>query len=70
VVVVDEAYPRCGMASDVAGLVAQHAFKALKGPVEMVTAPHAPVPFSAELEDLYIPSPDRIEAAVRRAMAS
>jgi pyruvate dehydrogenase E1 component beta subunit len=70
VVVVDEAYPRCSMASDIAGLVAQHAFKALKGPVEMVTAPHSPVPFSAELEDLYIPSPDRIEAAVRRTMAS
>jgi pyruvate dehydrogenase E1 component beta subunit len=58
------------MASDIAGLVAQHAFKALKGPIEMVTAPHSPVPFSAELEDLYIPGPDKIEAAVRRAMAN
>jgi pyruvate dehydrogenase E1 component beta subunit len=36
----------------------------------MVTAPHSPVPFSAELEDLYIPGPDKIEAAVRRAMAN
>jgi acetoin:2,6-dichlorophenolindophenol oxidoreductase subunit beta len=58
------------MASDIAGLVAQHAFKALKGPVEMVTAPHAPVPFSPQLEDLYIPGVDKIEAAVRRAMAN
>jgi pyruvate dehydrogenase E1 component beta subunit len=70
VVVVDEAHPRCSMATDIAALVAQHAFKALKGPVEMVTAPHAPVPFSPQLEDLYIPGVDKIEAAVRRTMAS
>jgi pyruvate dehydrogenase E1 component beta subunit len=42
----------------------------LKGPIEQVTAPHAPVPFSPQLEDLYIPGPDKIEAAVRRAMAN
>lgn len=67
--VVDEAHPRCNMASDIAGLAAQHAFKALKAPIEMVTSPHAPVPFSPDLEDLYIPTPDKIEAAVRKAMA-
>jgi pyruvate/2-oxoglutarate/acetoin dehydrogenase E1 component len=68
--VVDEAHPRCSMASDIAGMVAQNAFKALKGPIQMVTAPHAPVPFSPDLEDLYIPGPDKIEAAVRRTMAN
>ncbi len=36
----------------------------------MVTAPHAPVPFSPALEDLYIPSPDKIEAAVRDVMGA
>jgi pyruvate dehydrogenase E1 component beta subunit len=36
----------------------------------MVTSPHAPVPFSADLEDLYIPGVDKIEAAVRRTMAN
>jgi pyruvate/2-oxoglutarate/acetoin dehydrogenase E1 component len=36
----------------------------------MVTGPHAPVPFSPDLEDLYIPSPEKIEAAVRKAMAN
>jgi pyruvate dehydrogenase E1 component beta subunit len=67
-VVVDEAHPRCSMASDIAGLAAQNVFKALKAPIQMVTAPHAPVPFSPDLEDLYIPSPAKIEAAVRRTM--
>lgn len=65
-VIVDEATPRCSMASDIAGLVAQKAFGALEAPIEQVTAPHVPVPFSDALEDLYVPSPARIEAAVTR----
>ena len=55
-VVVDESNPRCSMASDIAGIVAQKAFRSLRAPIEQVTAPHTPVPFSDVLEDLYIPS--------------
>jgi len=64
-VVVDEATPRCSMATDIAALVAQKAFGALKAPIQLVTAPHTPVPFSDKLEDLYIPDADRIAAATR-----
>ena len=64
-VVVDEATPRCSMATDIAALVADKAFAALKAPVRRVTAPHTPVPFAPSLEKLYIPSPERIAAAVR-----
>jgi pyruvate dehydrogenase E1 component beta subunit len=64
-VVVDEAHPRCSIATDVAALVAEQAFGSLKAPIKMVTAPHAPVPFSPALEDIYIPSVAKIEAAVR-----
>lgn len=67
-VCVDEAHPRCSIATDVSACVARDAFKALKAPIEMVTAPHSPVPFSPALEDLYIPSPERIAAAVRKTM--
>jgi len=63
-VVIDEANPRCSMATDVSALVAQKAFAALKAPIEMVTAPHTPVPFSDALEDLYIPDAAKIEQAV------
>jgi len=65
-VIVDEASPRCGMAADIAALVAQKGFGALEAPIELVTPPHTPVPFSGVLEDLYIPGPARIEAAVRK----
>ncbi|NUT89006.1 alpha-ketoacid dehydrogenase subunit beta [Pseudomonas corrugata] len=63
-VVIDEANPRCSMATDISALVAQRAFGALKAPIEMVTAPHTPVPFSDSLEDLYIPDAAKIEQAV------
>ena len=67
-VCVDEANPRCSIAADVAAQVAQSAFGALKGPIQMVTAPHTPVPFSPTLEDLYIPGAAQIVEAVRRTM--
>ena len=68
-VVVDEAHPRCSIASDVAAFVGQNAFGALKAGVQMVTAPHVPVPFSPVLEDLYIPNAQSIAEAVRRTLS-
>ena len=67
-VVVDESNPRCSMASDIAGLVAQKAFGALKAPIEQVTAPHVPPPFSDALEDIYIPTVADIQGAIGRVM--
>jgi pyruvate/2-oxoglutarate/acetoin dehydrogenase E1 component len=67
-VVIDEANPRCSMATDISALVAQKAFAALKAPIEMVTAPHTPVPFSDALEDLYIPDAAKIENAVLKVI--
>ncbi len=67
-VVVDEAHPRCNIATDISALVCQQAFSALKAPIEMVCAPHTPVPFSPPLEDRYIPSAERIMEAVKRTL--
>ncbi|ONI87892.1 alpha-ketoacid dehydrogenase subunit beta [Actinosynnema sp. ALI-1.44] len=64
-VVADESNPRCGVAGDIAALVAEHVFDALRGPVRVVTSPHAPVPFAPVLEDAYAPGADQIKAAVR-----
>ncbi len=63
-VVVDESPPRCSLASDIAGIVAQEAFGSLRGPVKLVTAPHAPTPFSPGLERAYVPGPDRIAQGI------
>jgi len=67
-VVVDEGTPRCGVAADIAALVAGKAFGALKAPIRCVTAPHTPVPFAPVLEKLYIPDVQRISAAVHEVV--
>lgn len=67
-VVVDEGHPRCGLASDIAGIVSAKAFGSLKAPIELVTAPHAPVPFAANLEALYVPDTAAIEVAAKRTV--
>lgn len=67
---VDEANPRCSIASDISATVCQEAFGALKAAPQLVTAPHTPVPFSSALEDLYIPSAARVADAVRKTMAT
>jgi len=66
--VVDEAPPRCGLATDIAALAASKAFASLKAPVELVTAPHSPIPFALELERAYLPSAEQIEAAARKTL--
>ena len=68
-VVVDEAYPRCGIAADISSLVAEKAFDSLKAPIAKVTAPHCPVPFAKALEDAFVPSPERIAEAVVRTVS-
>ncbi|MFT8665357.1 alpha-ketoacid dehydrogenase subunit beta [Acetobacter orientalis] len=67
-VVVDESSPRCNMACDISALVAEQAFHTLKAPIKRVVPPHTPVPFSTPLEKLYMPSADKIEAAVKSLM--
>jgi acetoin:2,6-dichlorophenolindophenol oxidoreductase subunit beta len=68
-VVVDEAPPRCSLATDIVSLVCGKAFASLKAPPEMVTPPHTPIPFARELESHYLPSPDKIMVAVRKTLA-
>lgn len=59
-IVIDEANPRCSMATDIAAIVADKGFDTLDAPIKRITAPHTPVPFSPVLEDLYLPSPQKV----------
>ena len=60
VVVVDEDNPRCSIAADLLALIAMKAFDHLDAPPRMVTAPHAPVPFSPPLEACYVPDAQQV----------
>lgn len=64
VVIVDEAYPRCGFAADVASFISSEAFEYLRAPIKKITPPHTPVPYSPALENLFLPDPERICGAV------
>ena len=64
-VVAHEAVTHGGAGAEVAALVQDAAFDHLDAPVVRVGAPFAPVPFSAQLEDAYLPGADEIVAAVR-----
>jgi pyruvate dehydrogenase E1 component beta subunit len=67
-VIVDEANPFCGMASEIASLAACELPEVLKAPVRKVTAPHTPVPATPNLEQDYVPSTEKIEKAVRATL--
>ena len=63
VVIVDEDYPRCSMATDIAALVAEQAFDDLDAPPRRVTPPHTSVPYSRPLEALYVPDRAKVVQA-------
>ena len=64
-VAVSEAYPRCGMASEIAALVSDKGFPYLDGPIKRVTARYAPIPFAPKLEKYVVPDEERVISAVR-----
>ncbi|MEX1279882.1 MAG: alpha-ketoacid dehydrogenase subunit beta [Acidimicrobiia bacterium] len=68
-VTVEENPRLCGWGAEIASIVADEAFWDLDGPVHRITTPHIPLPAAEALEDLAIPSVDRIVEGVARAMA-
>jgi Pyruvate/2-oxoglutarate dehydrogenase complex, dehydrogenase (E1) component, eukaryotic type, beta subunit len=66
VLVVHEASRMCGVGAEVAAIIAEKAFDALKAPVLRLTGPDAPAPSSYVLEQAFIPQPGAIVEAVRK----
>jgi pyruvate dehydrogenase E1 component beta subunit len=64
-VVLDESDPYCGMASEITALAATEAFSSLKAAPVKITPPHTPVPSTPHLEQLWLPSLERIESTIR-----
>ncbi len=62
-VVVHEAARCCGFGAEVAAVLAEKAFYSLKAPIARVTGYDTPFPYA--LENVYLPGPDRVVAAVR-----
>ena len=67
-VIVDEAYPRCGVAADVSSIIVEKAFSYLKAPIKKVTPPHSPVPYAPNLEQAFLPSSQNVIDAVKEVI--
>jgi pyruvate dehydrogenase E1 component beta subunit len=66
-----EENPRlCGWGAEVASIVADEIFYDLDGPIVRITTPHIPLPAADALEDLAIPSVERIVTTVHKSMNS
>ncbi len=64
-----EENPRlCGWGAEIASIIAEEAFWDLDGPIVRVTTPHVPLAAAEALEDLAIPSVDRIGDTIIETM--
>ncbi|GFP24628.1 pyruvate dehydrogenase E1 component beta subunit [Candidatus Hakubella thermalkaliphila] len=67
-VVVDEGPRSGGFAAEAVAVAVEGAFDYLDAPVQRVTAPDTPVPYSLPLEKAYIPDEGKIRAAIQRTL--
>jgi pyruvate dehydrogenase E1 component beta subunit len=66
-----EENPRlCGWGAELVSIVAEECFNELDGPPLRITTPHIPLPSADALEDMAIPSVERIVSTIERALQS
>jgi pyruvate/2-oxoglutarate/acetoin dehydrogenase E1 component len=65
VIIVDEGHQSFGVTAEIASRINEKAFYHLDAPVQRMGAMDVPVPFSPMLEDLTVPTPDRVVARAR-----
>jgi pyruvate dehydrogenase E1 component beta subunit len=66
-----EENPRlCGWGGELASIVSEEIFYDLDGPIVRITTPHIPLPAADALEDMAIPSIERIVTTVSKSMNS
>ena len=54
-----------GLGGELAGIIGEHAFEYLDGPLVRMAAPDTPVPYSSPLEDAFLPNADRVAEKAR-----
>src|SRR5204862_3324516 len=64
-IVVDEGYGRYGVTAEIASVIAEGAFFNLEAPVKRIGAMHVPIPFSPPLEDVTVPTEQKVFEAAR-----
>jgi pyruvate dehydrogenase E1 component beta subunit len=65
VVIAEESHAFCGVGAEISAQINERAFDYLDAPVKRISGAEAPMPYAKNLENLAIPSVERIIAAVR-----
>lgn len=68
VVVLHEQTKTGGIGAEVASLISEYCFDHLDGPIIRVAAQDTPMPYSAQMEEAFIPQPKDVVAAVEKLM--
>lgn len=66
--VADTGWKRCGISAEVAAIVAEQAYDALRSPVRRVTIADTPTPASPVLEAAYYPARAEIKTAIKEML--
>ena len=64
--VLQEAYRHCSVATDVSALVAEKGFDLLDAPITLITAKDVPIPFAPVLENYVLPQTEAVIAAAEK----
>jgi len=67
-VIVDEGWRSGSLSAEIATRIVEQAFWSLDAPIARVCTEEVPIPYPKHLEDAALPSPQKIEAAVRRVL--
>jgi len=65
-VTVEENPRLCGWGAEISSIVSEELFWDLDGPIVRVTTPHVPLSAANNLEDMQLPTPERIVSSVRQ----
>lgn len=69
VMIIDEGHQSYGITGEIAARIAEKAFYHLDAPVMRMGAMDVPVPFSPALEDMTVPTPEKVVERVRMAVS-
>jgi pyruvate dehydrogenase E1 component beta subunit len=67
-VVVEEGWRVAGFGAEIADRVQRECFDDLDAPVQRITSEDVPMPYAKNLEQAYLPQPEKVAAAVQRVL--
>lgn len=67
-VIIEEGWEFCGVGAQLATDLYHRAFDAFDAPIERVTGADVPIPYAKHLEQLALPTVERVTAAVKKTM--